>query len=1342
MRYPRFTAIAVLLLIHSCLFISSGSAADGAWLDGTAILQGQKALGGIRAEAVPHQPFAARQMAAGRAEAAPQLGQIDTFWIVDFTTYTLIGILNLNEDKVQLDAELVRISPHAYLYVESGFYVEPGILDELVAEFEGSIYNNVASVFGPPPDALDGDPHVTILVSTFPGTSLFGATVAGYFDDANQYTDSEARYMQLGHSNEREMMYVNREFLVSDPFTGQLDPLVLGIFAHEYQHLVQWGDDRDEVVWLNEGLSEYSMYLCGFDDSAQQHMEGFSVAPTVSLTEWGNSLESYGCVYYFFRYLAEHYGGSAAIAAISDDPLNGVESVDRYLRENFGVRFAKVFRDWTMANLLDTDSGDYSYALEMSPVWWRNLYESVGIHEFQPVFFTERYDTFGIPLFSTYLFVRSGEYYLFHRAPGELNAAMYGAVSVDGTWDMQVTYVGLNQVGVGPAWTYTVRNESAVQLNSSGNGQFQIPTGDNHFALVIRNASATSDSLGGNPDMTYSIQTFPGFASNIVNDLTPPASVADLAVESVKGDRVTMTWTAPGDDGVLGRASVYDMRYNTSPVFLTQNFNISARVPEVVDPGLPGTAERKICADLPQSSVLYFMLRTADDAGNVSWSNMVSATTGLKDLVAPAQITSLQALGQGTGELVVGWTATGDDGTVGQAAAYDLRASRSPITDELSFRRAEIVAPPEPGPAGTSEQATVTGLGPESHMVYVAVRAIDEVGNVGPISNVLSYLYQDQPPDTVIAHSPAAFSIETDAGVNPPTQALTVWNGGGGTLSYTIETAPSWLSASPGFGSSDGAWDQNAHDVTIQSSSLWPGNYAGTITINDPGAVNHPVVVPVDLTVRVSPIAVTVTQPAAGANVPAGLATTLGFTCTNLPAPGDAHLYAVRNGVYYYLGLVPWQNGANSVQVKLPGNLPTGTDYRFLMFWTQNLSVKVWSSSFNVTPPPVITVTQPASGTIWQAGTVENLAFSCTNLPAPGSVYVYAVRQGVYYYLGTKSCQNGANVVPVQLPGYMPPASDYQVLIFWAENLSVKAWSDPFTVSIGATITVTAPSAGTVWNAGASGDLAFTCASFPGPGNMHAYLLRGSTYVGYLGLLPFDNGANVVPITLSRSLRSGTDYSIQLFWADNLAVNARSANFSVSGIPSFQITWPTAGANWGAGTPGNLAFTGDNLLVPGQAHVYAWRDGAYYYLGLVPCQNGPNVVPIVLSASLPVNSGYRILMFWAENLSVSAWSETFNVTTMPSFQITWPNAGALWPAGTSLHLTFLGSNIPPGSSVRAYVVRNGAYRDIGQYPCTNGYNDPLILMPSDLTPASDYRIRLFYTDNAAIYAWSAQFSVL
>lgn len=82
------------------------------------------------------------------------------------------------------------------------------------------------------------------------------------------------------------------------------------------------------------------------------------------------------------------------------------------------------------------------------------------------------------------------------------------------------------------------------------------------------------------------------------------------------------------------------------------------------------------------------------------------------------------------------WTATGDDGNIGTASAYDLRISEDSIT-ELNFWDAEqVFGLPKPSEAGTPEQYTVTRL-TNGLTYYFVLFALDEMWNRSLISNLV-----------------------------------------------------------------------------------------------------------------------------------------------------------------------------------------------------------------------------------------------------------------------------------------------------------------------------------------------------------------------------------------------------------------------------------------------------------------------------------------------------------------------------------------------------------------------------------------------------------------------------
>ncbi|MFW9854494.1 MAG: hypothetical protein ACFFFG_05520, partial [Candidatus Thorarchaeota archaeon] len=147
------------------------------------------------------------------------------------------------------------------------------------------------------------------------------------------------------------------------------------VIAHEFQHLIHYYKDIDEDVWLDEGASMFSEYLIGLNPFASLEpykggTYGFQENPDISLTHWyyddfNRVLGNYGASFAFFLYLSEHYGGASIIKEIVQRTTNGTKSIeDALVSKGYSVSFKEVFRNWTIANLIDNTSlgnGAYGY---------------------------------------------------------------------------------------------------------------------------------------------------------------------------------------------------------------------------------------------------------------------------------------------------------------------------------------------------------------------------------------------------------------------------------------------------------------------------------------------------------------------------------------------------------------------------------------------------------------------------------------------------------------------------------------------------------------------------------------------------------------------------------------------------------------------------------------------------------------------------------------------------------------------------------------------------------------------------------------------------------------------
>jgi subtilisin family serine protease len=150
-----------------------------------------------------------------------------------------------------------------------------------------------------------------------------------------------------------------------------------------------------------------------------------------------------------------------------------------------------------------------------------------------------------------------------------------------------------------------------------------------------------------------SVDPIPGLAGKCVSegrlnvfnciaepDSIPPAAIDDLAASNPASNTMDLDWTATGDDGLVGTASYYDVRYSTVPID-EGNFFDAARDYGAPDPGPSGTAEHMMVTGLDFNTLYYFAVKAIDEYGNYSdISNLATGTTlGVPDIdVSPTSL--------------------------------------------------------------------------------------------------------------------------------------------------------------------------------------------------------------------------------------------------------------------------------------------------------------------------------------------------------------------------------------------------------------------------------------------------------------------------------------------------------------------------------------------------------------------------------------------------------------------------------------------------------------------------------------------------------------------------------
>ncbi len=134
--------------------------------------------------------------------------------------------------------------------------------------------------------------------------------------------------------------------------------------------------------------------------------------------------------------------------------------------------------------------------------------------------------------------------------------------------------------------------------------------------------------------MAYDESGNPSGLSNVVTAQTltdtPPAAVMDLMVchSCIARESLQLNWTATGEDGAIGTATSYDLRYSTGEITDMASFNAATPIAGVSSPQPAGSTEAFTLSGLTAGTTYSFALVVYDAIDQASpLSNVAVATT-------------------------------------------------------------------------------------------------------------------------------------------------------------------------------------------------------------------------------------------------------------------------------------------------------------------------------------------------------------------------------------------------------------------------------------------------------------------------------------------------------------------------------------------------------------------------------------------------------------------------------------------------------------------------------------------------------------------------------------------
>jgi immune inhibitor A len=284
-----------------------------------------------------------------------QIGDRRNFWVLNTQTNAYRKI----------NAKLYFETPHLYFWAAEEIPVDVEAIANLSRTFEDKIYPVNREFFGSESSpGIDNNPHIFLLYAHGLGNA------AGFFSSDDTVSPDINEY-----SNNAEMFYLSGDYVANLDSEN-----AFGVIAHEFQHLIQYSNDKNEVSWISEGFSELAVYLNGYKLSGFDYV--FAYNPNLQLTFWpgndqGDSTPHYGAAFMFLKYFLDRFGENVTKALVAQ-PANDLDSVDIVLKDlniidpvtKKPVTANDVFRDWSVTNLLQDNSvsdGRYQYKNYSAP---------------------------------------------------------------------------------------------------------------------------------------------------------------------------------------------------------------------------------------------------------------------------------------------------------------------------------------------------------------------------------------------------------------------------------------------------------------------------------------------------------------------------------------------------------------------------------------------------------------------------------------------------------------------------------------------------------------------------------------------------------------------------------------------------------------------------------------------------------------------------------------------------------------------------------------------------------------------------------------------------------------
>lgn len=404
-------------------------------------------------------------------------------------------------------------------------------------------------------------------------------------------------------------------------------------------------------------------------------------------------------------------------------------------------------------------------------------------------------------------------------------------------------------------------------------------------------------------------------------------------------------------------------------------------------------------------------------------------------------------------------------------------------------------------------------------------------------------------------------------------------------------------------------------------------------------------------------------------------------------------------------------NDGSHTAFDVPTNLEPGTDYRVRVYYSQKYHA--FSDYFEIRH--YFDVTEPASSTVWYLNE-QNVSIVWEDPgDLDGDVSIILYRDDVQAGVISNATPNDGSYTDYDVPPDLSPGFDYWVSVF--HDGGHFGYSDRFEIRSD-DIVVIEPDSATTWYLGAR-DVPTRWETGKLGGNVSIVFLRGNDKIATIAS-PTPNDGAYDEYDVPADLTPASNYRI---WIHRDAGHYDYSDyFGVQ--PHFVISEPNAGTKWYLNqedvpilwNPSNLDADVSISLYRGDSPVDTVTDGT---------QNDGSYTEYDVPSNLEPGSDYRVEVK-NDSLGISNYSESFEI--LPYFIVTEPAGGTIWYLSQqNVPIRWEPRDLDADVSLDLYEGENPVDVISNGTPNDGAYDDYIV--PPDLSPGTDYRVRVHYGES-------------